>query len=318
MRAQRFISYARSVDPGFWATLASSLIWGTLPLYWKLLQGISPYLVLCHRIVWSCVFLLPLVIVSHRMKEVVKAAKNAKVLRGLFCSSIILATNWGIFIWAVNNGKVLESSLGYYINPLLNICMGVLLFRDRPSRMRMVAIAIAFMGVGFEVIYNGVVPWVALSLALLFSAYGLLRKLAPVESLPGLFLETVILCPFALAFVLWNAQVMGPAAWGTDTAQMLLLMGTGVITSVPLILFSYGARHIPFTTLGILQYISPTMTFLFGLFVFKEEFAFGRAVSFSAIWLALTIYTVDSLRSLPSHIGKEGIKPATPDRADPE
>lgn len=314
MRVQRFIAYARSVDPGFWATLASSCIWGALPLYWKTFQDVSPYLVLCHRIFWSCVFLLPLVIVSHRMKEVVKAVKDAGVLRTLFCSSIILAANWGIFIWAVNNGKVLESSLGYYINPLLNICMGVLLFRDRPSRMRTIAILIAFLGVGFEVIYNGVVPWVALSLALLFSAYGLLRKLAPVESLPGLFLETVVLCPFALAFILWNTQAMGPEAWGADAFQLALLMGTGAITSIPLILFSYGARHIPFTTLGILQYISPTCTFLIGLFVFKEDFAFGRMVSFSAIWLALTIYTFDSLRSLPPHIGKE-IKPVNRGRA---
>lgn len=314
MCVSRFAAYLRKIDSGLWAALWSSLLWGTLPLYWRLLDTVSPYLILCHRVVWSCLFLLPLVVLTHRTKEVVKAAQNAKVLCGLFCSSIILAANWGIFIWAVNNGRVLETSLGYYINPLLNISMGVILFRDRPSRLRVAAIALAFLGVAFEVAYNGVVPWVALSLALLFSSYGLLRKLAPVESLPALFLETFILFPFALAFVLWNMKLSGVAAWGADLPEALLLMGTGVVTSVPLILFTYGARHIPFTTLGILQYIAPTCSFLLGLFVFKEEFLLGRAVSFSAIWLALTIYTLDSFRRPPPKIGNAGGGVVDPDR----
>ena len=301
------------MDAGLWAALGSSLIWGALPLYWYLLKDVSPYLILGHRIVWSCVFLFPLIILSHRMKEVVKAAKDAKTLRGLFCSSIVLAANWGLFIWAVNNGRVLETSLGYYICPLITICLGIIVFRDRPTRTQGVAICIAFAGVAAEVVISGVFPLVGLIIALLFSNYAVLRKLAPVESLPGLALETLILFPFALAFIIWSDCNTPAAAWGDGLSQVLLLMGTGIVTSVPLILYAYGARHLPFTTLGILQYISPTCSFLLGVFVFHEEFTFARAVSFAAVWTALAIYTVGSFRarknaalqSAPHHSGSE-------------
>lgn len=285
------------MDAGLWAALGSSLIWGTLPLYWHLLQDVSPYLILGHRIVWSCVFLFPLVIISHRMKEVVKAAQNAKILRGLFVSSLMLAMNWGIFIWAVNNGRVLETSLGYYICPLITICLGIIVFRDRPTRTQSIALCIAFAGVAAEVFISGKFPLVGLIIALFFSNYAVLRKLAPIESLPGLALETLILFPFALAFIIWSDCNTPVAAWGDGAAQVLLLMGTGVITSVPLILYAYGARHLPFTTLGILQYISPTCSLLLGVFVFQEEFTFGRMVSLAAVWTALAIYTVGGIRA---------------------
>lgn len=297
MCAPRFREYVRKLDAGFWAVLGSSIIWGNMPLYWRLLYDASPWIILCHRIVWSCVFLLPLAVLSHRLHEVVRAAKDRKTLCCLLCSSVCLAANWGVFIWAVNNGMILETSLGYFINPLFNICVGVLVFRDRPGRLQTVAICIAFAGVAFEVFYSGVFPWVALSLAVLFSAYGVLRKIAPVESLPGLILETFLLLPAALCFIFWSDAQTG-IAWGSNVSQTALLMGTGVLTSVPLILFAYGARHIPLTTLGILQYLAPTCTFLIGLFVFNEEFAVARMASFAAIWLALILYTLDSVRNL--------------------
>jgi len=288
---------ARSCNPGIWAALGSSLIWGTLPLYWNLLRDVSPLLILCHRVVWSCFFLILLVLMTRRMLEVTKAIQHAAILRALFCSSLILAFNWGVFIWAVNNGKVVESSLGYFISPLITICLGVLFFRDKPGRTRWIAIIIAAMGVLAEVVIDGTIPWVGITLSVSFSSYGLLRKLEPVESLPGLMIETIILFPFALAFIFWTHYTTGPTAWGIDAPQMCLLMGAGIFTSTPLILYAYGARHLPFTTLGILQYLSPLLTAIIGFTIFHEPLTLGRAVSFVAIWVALILYTVSSLRS---------------------
>lgn len=297
MRALRFPAAIREADPGLLATLGAALIWGTLPLYWYLLRDISPFLILAHRIIWSCVFLFPLVLITRRTGEVLNAAKNAGTLRGLLYSSIVLGCNWLVFIWAVLNGKVLETSLGYYISPLLTICLGVAVFRDRPGRVRGIAIAIAGAGVTAEIIINGTVPWAGLGVGVLFSIYALLRKLAPVESLPGLALETLILFPFALIYILWSGSAGTETAWGADRRELLLLMGSGVITSTPLVLYAYGARHLTFTTVGVLQYLAPTMSFLIGIFVFDEPFTPGRAVSFSAIWAALVLYTLDSIRN---------------------
>lgn len=309
MRAVRSPDLFRNCDPGFWAALVSYLIWGLLPLYWKLLIDVPPYLILCHRIFWSFVFLLPLAVLSGRMREVVNAARNMKTVFGLCCSSLFLACNWLVYIWAVNNGHILETSLGYYINPLLTICIGVVVFRDRPSRASWIAIGIAATGVCCEVLISGVMPWISLALAVTFAIYGLLRKLAPVESLPGLLLETFVLSPFALACILWYGTNPDITAWGASTEQTLLLMGTGIVTSVPLILYAYGARHIPFTTLGFLQYISPSSALLIGLFVYGEPLTFGRTVSFTAIWLALSLYTLDNLRRRPPRPNRETVKP---------
>lgn len=307
MRAPAFFSSARRVEPGVWATLASGAIWGTLPLYWYLLRDFSPVFLLCHRIVWSCLFLFPLVMATHRMGEVVKAAKNAKLLRLLFCSSVILGGNWGLFIWAVTHGRVVETSLGYFISPLITICIGVIVFRDRPSPSKWFAIALAFAGVAAEIVINGAVPWVGLALGGMFSVYVLLRKLEPVESLPGLALETLILCPFALAFIVWIHFAEGVPLLGSTLPEGLLLAGTGVVTSVPLVLYGYGARHLPFTTLGLLQYLSPLITGCIGLFVFMEPLLPGRMVSFIAIWAALAIYTTDSIRSHRRPMQRDGI-----------
>lgn len=284
------------MNPGLWAALASSFLWGMLPLYWRLLHDVPPDMILCHRILWSCVFLVPLVLCSGRMGEVVTAARSLKTLGSLVLSSVFLACNWLVFIWAVNNDRVLETSLGYYINPLITICMGVVIFRDRPGRPQQIAIGIAAAGVCAEIAITGTFSWVAILLAVSFALYALLRKLAPVESLPGLALETCILAPFALGYVLWGNASQASAFLGNGMAQTMLLTGTGAITSIPLILYAYGARHIPFTTLGVLQYLSPTLTFMIGLFAFGETFSFGRAVSFSAIWIALAIYTVGSFK----------------------
>ena len=304
MRAPRFIALFEKADPGILAGLGSAVMWGALPLYWHLLQDVSPVLILCQRVVWSCVFLFPLVILTHRMQEVVKALRDAKTLRALFCSSLVVAVNWGTFIWAVNSGRVTEASLGYFISPLITICMGVVFFRDRPSRMRWAAIVIAALGIVAEVVINGSLPWVGLVVSVSFSVYALLRKMQPVESLPGLSLEMLILLPFSLAFIFWIQYTMGPVAWGRDFLETALFMGTGVVTSTPLILYAYGARHLPFTTLGVLQYIAPSLTAFIGFFVFMEPVTLGRIVSLAVILVALAIYTTDSIRSYSRSMGK--------------
>ena len=285
------------VDLGIWAALGSAVLWGALPLYWSLLRDVSPVVIVCQRIIWSLVFLLPLVILTGRMGELAKALRDARILRAFFCSSLIIAMNWGLYIWAVNTGRVVEASLGYFISPLITICMGVALFRDRPSRARWAAIILAASGIIAEICINGAVPWSGLGISATFSTYALLRKLEPVESLPGLTLEMVILFPFALAFALWQHYASGPAIWGGNLRETLLLMGTGVVTSVPLILYAYGARHLSFMTLGILQYLAPTLTALIGFFIFMEPATSGRLVSLTVIVAALVIYTADSFRA---------------------
>lgn len=292
-----FFRSARRFDPGICAALASSLMWGALPLYWHLLEEVPPFFILCQRIVWSCVFLFPLVVLTNRLAEVTRAARSLKTLGAFTCSSFVLAVNWGVYIWAVNNGKVVEASLGYFICPLINVCLGVLFFRDRPGPVRLAAIAIAFCGIFTEMILNGSLPWVGLVLSLSFSSYALLRKLEPVESLPGLMLETAILCPFALICIFWFRHSGMPFTVDIGAAHLALLIGSGVVTSTPLILYGYGARHLPFTTLGLLQYVSPLMTACLGIFFFHESVSTGRVISLMSIWLALVVYTVDSLRS---------------------
>lgn len=292
----RFFASLRHINAGVWASLGSSVIWGSLPLYWNLLREFSPFYIMCHRVVWACLLLFPLVVATRRMQEVAKAARDARTLRILFCSSLVLAVNWGIYIWSVNNGKVVEASLGYFINPLITICMGVVFFRDRPGLIHWVAIAIAFAGVGAEICISGSVPIAGLGLSVSFSIYGLLRKISPVESLPGLAMETAILFPFSLAFIVWCHYTGLPSVSGAEGTQLLLLMSSGAITSIPLILFAYGARHLQFMTLGILQYLSPLLTALLGLFVFHESLSLGRAISLGSVWLALVLYTAASFR----------------------
>jgi len=305
MVSPRFSSLIRNANPGVWAGVSAYAMWGTLPLYWYLLRDVTAMLILCHRIVWSCAFLIPLVLLLRRTDEVRAAVGNLRTVSLLFCSSVLLACNWGVYIWAVNNGRVVEASLGYSICPLITMCMGMLIFRDRPSRLCLLSMGIAFAGVMAEILLSGIVPWVALILAASFAAYGLLRKVQPVESLPGLTVETVFITPFALGYIFWIQHASGPAAWGVDWYETLLLMGAGVVTAMPLILLAYGARHLPLTTLGILQYIYPLLAAFLGVFFFHETLSTGRMVSLCVIWAALALYTADTLKT---RAGKKNAK----------
>lgn len=283
---------------GLLAALGAFFIWGMLPLYWHQLDAVSSFEILCHRILWSFVFLLPVVVLTGRWNEVRSAVLDRKTLLRITCSGLLVACNWYLYIWAVNSGRVIETSLGYYINPLMNAAIGCLFLRERPSRVQGAALGLATCGVLWMVIGYGKFPWVALTLAISFSLYGFMRKTVRVESIPGLFIETTILAPFVGGWLGW-LWYRGEGAFTTMGMQVdLLLMGAGIATSVPLIWFAFAARNLRLTTLGILQYVAPTLAFLQGVFLFHEPLTTAHFVTFGCIWGALAIYTFDSWRNL--------------------
>ena len=288
-------------NTGLWAAIGAFTLWGILPVYWKLLEPLPAFEILCQRVAWSFVFMAPLTLCTGRLGEVLRALGNWRTLRVFICSALILGSNWFIFIWAVNHDRVLETSLGYYITPLLSVCLGVLFFKDRPRPVQWLAIFLALCGVTAQVALLGAIPLTAIGLGVSFAVYGALRKMAPMESLPGLALETIVLFPFALGFIIWGEWTGTSAFFHADFTLQIYMALSGVITTVPLVWFAYGARSLSLVTLGFLQYIGPSLSFLLGVFVFHERFTTAHAVSFGCIWLALTLYTMDSVRAYRSH-----------------
>ncbi|SOB59929.1 Uncharacterized transporter VC_0195 [Pseudodesulfovibrio profundus] len=283
---------------GFLAALSAFLMWGLLPLYWKAVQSVDSMEILCHRIVWSLVFIGIILTFKARWRETLAPLRSPRNLGILALSSICIGINWLIYIWAVNANHVLATSLGYYINPLVNVLFGFLFFKERLNRMQGIAIGLAALGVINSVINYGALPWISLTLAVSFACYGVLRKIAAVESLPGLFLETSVLTPVALLYLGYlNSQGVG-AFPGAETHINLLLIGAGAATAMPLIGFAYGARRLQLTTLGILQYLGPSIAFLLGVFVFGEPFGTSQFITFCFIWGGLAVYTFDSIRNL--------------------
>ena len=283
---------------GFSAALAAFVCWGLLPIYWKGLLGVAPLEILCHRILWSLVFISLVLTAKRRWAEAFAPLSSPRNLLILACSSLCIGGNWLLYIWAVNTGHVVATSLGYYINPLVNVLLGFIFFRERLNGYQYAAIGLAALGVVNSLVSLGEFPWISLTLAVSFGVYGLLRKIASVESLPGLFLETMVLGPASLAYVLylqWHGTsgfLAGPLP--TD----LLLIGAGAATSLPLIGFAFGARRLRLSTLGILQYAAPSIAFLLGVFVFKEPFGPENLITFILIWAGLALYTFDSVRAL--------------------
>ncbi len=289
---------AQETKYGFMAALSSFLLWGLLPIYWKSLVSVSPFEILCHRIIWSLLFIAVILTAKKRWLETFSPLKSPKNIGILILSSLCIGSNWLLYIWAVNSGHILETSLGYYINPLVNVMFGFAFFKERPSRMQYIAIGLATMGVINSVISYGELPWISLLIAMTFALYGVLRKIAVVESLPGLFLETAILTPVALYYLL-HLNSMGQLAFLNGPPRIdLLLVGAGAITALPLIGFAFGARRLRLTTLGILQYASPSIAFTLGVCVYNEPFGIGHLVTFGFIWSGLAVYTVDSVRTL--------------------
>lgn len=286
---------------GFFAALSAFLMWGLLPIYWKLVITVDPMEILCHRIVWSLVFIGVILTIKQRWAETFSPMRSPRNLGILTLSSLCIGTNWLVYIWAVNTDHVLDTSLGYYINPLVNALFGFLFFRERLSRMQYVAIGLAALGVINSLVSLGKLPWISLTLAFSFAMYAVLRKIAAVESLPGLFLETMVLTPVALSYIVYlKATAQSGFLVGHPDVD-LLLIGAGAATAMPLIGFAFGARRLQLTTLGILQYLAPSIAFLLGVFAFNEPFTTGHLVTFGFIWAGLAVYTTDSVRTIRRH-----------------
>jgi chloramphenicol-sensitive protein RarD len=253
--------------------------------------------VLVHRVFWSLAFLLILLVARRRWKWLLEVARSPRVLAAFTASAVLLSINWVTYIWAVGNGHVVDASLGYFMTPLVNVALGTTVLHERLRRLQWVALALAGLGVLWLTFQAGQLPWIALILASSFGVYGLLRKVATLGALEGLTLETMVLLPAAVAGF-WYLQASGSARFPTaDPATNLWLLGVGPLTAVPLLLFAAGARRLSLTTLGLLQYLSPTLQFLIGVWVFHEPFSPLRMIGFGLIWAALVLYSIDGWRS---------------------
>lgn len=271
------------------------IIWGLLPLYWKALHDVPASQILSHRIVWSLVFVGLVLTARHKWTWLRSALHQPRVLLTFALSGTLLGINWFVYIWAVNAGFIVETSLGYFINPLVNVLLGFLLLKERLRPAQWLALALALAGVLYLTFSYGAFPWIAITLAFSFGTYGFIRKTATLNSAEGLFLETALLFLPAFSFLLLS-EIRGTGAFGhADLLTNMLLIGAGVATSVPLLLFAAGARRITLTTLGLLQYIAPTLQFLIGVLIYNEAFGLSRLIGFGMIWLALIFYTAESL-----------------------
>lgn len=279
---------------GIFYAASAYVLWGLFPLYFARLAAVPPAEILVHRIVWSLLFVLALLGWRRQWGWLKPALRSPKVLGAFALSALLLSCNWLTYIWAIANGHVIDASLGYFITPLVNVLLGYSVLHERPRRMQWAALALATAGVVWLTALTGQLPWIALVLAASFGAYGLLRKIAPLGALEGLTLETLLLAPPALiALALWWPTRSFPAA---EFSTNLLLIGVGPLTAVPLLLFASGARRVSMTTLGLLQYIGPSIAFLLGIWVFHEPFSSARLVGFLFIWGALVVYSADGWR----------------------
>lgn len=270
-------------------------LWGLLPIYWKLLDEVPAAQILAHRIVWSLVFVGLVLMVRRNWRWLGKALRRPCVLLTFTLSGLLLGINWFVYIWGVNAGFIVETSLGYFINPLVNVLLGFLILKEKLRGAQWLALSVALAGVLYLTFSYGAFPWIALTLAFSFGFYGLIRKTAVLNSAEGLFLETAVLFLPALGFLLLQEMRGVGALAHSSISTNLLLAGAGVVTSVPLLLFAAGARRITLTSLGLLQYIAPTLQFLIGVLIYNEEFGLSRLIGFGLIWLALVLYTVESL-----------------------
>ena len=293
---------------GYWAAIFAYLWWGLIPIYFKLLTEVNAMEILAHRVAWCVPTVLVIMWLLRRPVAIKEIWQNKKLRWALVASTLLVSNNWFIFTWAVVNDQVLATSLGYFINPLFSVVLGVFFLGERMSRLQWIAVAIATLGVLNQVVYLGTLPWISLALAFTFGLYGLIRKQTPVDALNGLLVETMIAMPVALGFIgflFWAGQ---GAFMQQSAATDWTLIAGGLVTAVPLILFAYGARLIPLYAIGFLQFIAPTMTFILAVVVYKEPFGWQQAITFGLIWLALVLYLIDSVIKRAQKIIIEDVK----------
>ena len=280
---------------GFPAALACYLLWGSLPLYIRAMKHTGAFELLAHRVIWSVPTAIVLIALAANWRDV-RAAFAGKNLKWLALSGMLIGANWATYIWAVNADHAMEASLGYYITPLVNVLFGMLIFSETLRPAQWVAVVIAAIGVAVMAFAFGRVPWVALVLCVTFACYSLIRKQVAIDSRAGFLVEVVLLAPLALGWLVWFATTQAPGRWmGEGGWDIALLMAAGPVTAFPLILFALAAKRLKLSTIGMMQYIGPTLQFLIALFVFREPFSSVHAIAFGFIWAALVIFTADSL-----------------------
>ncbi len=277
------------------------LIWGLSPIYWKALAAVPAFEILMHRMIWSFLFLTPLVLLQGRRLEFARAITTRATLAILLVTTLLVGCNWFLFIWAINGGHILQTSLGYYINPLVNVLLGVIFLRERLRRLQSAALGLAFAGVLYLTVSYGQFPWVSLALAFSFGFYALIRKVAPVSPLVGLAVETLLLSIPALAYLVYLDRMGAGAFLRMGGATSLLLAGAALVTGLPLLLFTHGTKRLHLTTIGFLQYIAPSCTFLLAILVYGEPLHTSQLWTFILIWSALALYSWDALRHYRNH-----------------
>jgi len=286
---------------GFAAAAIAFAVWGLFPLYFKPLHDVAALQVIAHRVVWSCLLVLGWTALRGELGEIRSALFNRQVVVRLALSAVLISGGWLVYVWAVAHNRVVEASLGYFMNPLVNVLLGVAVLAERLNRAQWTAVALAAVGVSYLTFVSGSLPWIALTLAFTFAGYGLIRKVVHVEALPGLAAETLLLMPCAIVYLFW-CQATGASALGHSGGAIdALLIGSGPLTAITLFLFAYGARRIPYSTIGVLQFIAPTLQLACGVLAFHEPFAATRAAGFALIWAALVIYAGDGLWRARAH-----------------
>jgi chloramphenicol-sensitive protein RarD len=286
----------RTHRAGLLLGLGAYLMWGVLPIYFKAVDHVPAFEIVAHRIIWSLIFLALLATLWRRWPGIRAALGTGKVLLTLILTAILIGANWLIWIYAVVSGHVMEGSLGYYLNPLVNVVLGVFLLKEKLTRFQKLAVFLAAAGVAVLAAGASGAIWISLSLAASFALYGFLRKVAPVDAIEGLTIETALLTPVALGHILW-LQAEGRGGFlSASTETDLLLVAAGAITAIPLLLFTAAARRLPYSTLGFLQYIAPSLQFLLAVFAYGERFTLAHAICFGAIWTALFVFAFEGIR----------------------
>lgn len=276
--------------------VAAYMLWGVLPIYWKLFKGVSPMHVLANRILWAFVFMAIWLAVTGKFGDFLSAFKVRHNITLIFAASVLIAVNWGVFIWAVGDGRILETSLGYYINPLIAVALGIIIFKEKLNKFQVVSIVLAFIGIMVRSLGLGAFPWVSLTLAFSFGIYSAIKKYVPVSSAIGLAVETAMLFPLALGFIIYE-EITGKGTFFNPTvsaSNIILLILSGAITAIPLLLFAKGAKRLKLSTVGFIQYIGPSLMLMTGVFIYGEKFNTSVAVSFVFIWAACLVYLLGS------------------------
>jgi len=278
--------------------LAAYLIWGLSPLYWKMVAHVSSFELLMHRTVWSLLFLLGIIFFQKRGAELIAIMKSPALIGLLTITTSLLAINWYLFIWAINHGQVLQTSLAYYMNPLMMVFLGVFFLKEKLTRLQAAALILAAAGVGYYTLSLGQFPLIAIVIAVSFAFYGLIHKMMPVLPLPGLCIETLILSVPALGYIIYLHIVSSGAMFSIGLQTDMLLIGTCLVTGLPLLVFTIGTKRSTLTTVGFMQYVAPSCTFLLAVFFYQEAFSTQKLIAFSMIWIALALYSIDSLVQL--------------------